>query len=94
MLLQKKYEEYNSASITMKKEIAYEVIRDVHAYGGRFLVPAKNCWVETDNTTARNKVSIAFRDVRKTMNAKKNHNYANSVSKELSTTKNSNINCM
>jgi len=93
-VLQSKYEQYNSASITKKREIAFEVIRDVHAYGGRFLIPAKNCWVEADAETARAKVSIAFRDVRKTLNAKKNRNYTNSLSKELSAVEKTNSGCL
>mmetsp|Transcript_23812 Transcript_23812/g.66046 ORF Transcript_23812/g.66046 Transcript_23812/m.66046 type:complete len:461 (-) Transcript_23812:980-2362(-) len=85
LLLQSKYEHYNFASIAKKKEIAFDVIREVHAYGGRFLVPSKNGWIETDDYSARSKVSIAFRDVRKIMNAKKNRKCNNSVSTELST---------
>ena len=93
-LLQSKYEQYNTASITKKKEIAFEVIRDVHSYGGRFLIPAKYCWVEADNEAARAKVSIAFRDVRKSFNAKRNGKYSNSVSKELSTVKSIEFSCL
>uniref|UniRef100_A0A7S4EK76 DUF6824 domain-containing protein n=1 Tax=Pseudo-nitzschia australis TaxID=44445 RepID=A0A7S4EK76_9STRA len=84
VLLQSIYERYNSASITKKKEIAFGVIGMVHGYGGRFLVPTKNCWMETDDETARNKVSIAFRDVRKAMNAKKKCERNDCVAGELS----------
>ena len=83
-LLQSKYERYNNSSIPQKKEIVLEVIGEVHVYGGRFLVPAKNCWMEADIELARTKVSIAFRDVRKTFNARKNLEHTNSVAKELS----------
>ena len=83
-LLQSKYERYNNSSIAQKRQIALEVIQQVRAYGGRFLVPGKNCWVEADMETARTKVSIAFRDVRKILNAKKNQTNTNSVSTELS----------
>lgn len=83
-LLQSKYEQYNSSTMTKKRKIAFEIIREVHTYGGRFLIPAKKCWMEADSETARAKVSIAFRDVRKTLNAKKNRSYNNSLAKELS----------
>lgn len=84
LLLQSIYERYNSASITKKKEIVFDVIMEVHEYGGRFLVPTKNCWMETDDETARNKVSIAFRDVRKAMNAREKCECNDSVAGELS----------
>jgi hypothetical protein len=93
-LLQTKYEQYNSASMNQKREIACELIRAVHACGGRFLIPAKNGWMEVDTEVARVKVSIAFRDVRKTLNAKRNRNYTNSVSKELSAEKKMDIGCL
>jgi uncharacterized protein (DUF1330 family) len=79
-LLQSKYELYDYVSLIKKKEIAMEVVREIQAAGGRFLVPHENCWVETNNETARNKVSIAFRDVRKSINARKNRNYTNTIS--------------
>ena len=81
------YSRAYSASITKKKEITFAVINEVHAYGGRFLVPVKNCWIKAENETARKKVSIAFCDVRKVMNAKKNRNYTNSVSNKFSAIK-------
>jgi uncharacterized protein (DUF1330 family) len=84
MLLQSKYDEYNVATMTRKKQILFDIVEQVHAYGGRFLVPTKNCWMETDDETARNKVSVAFRDVRKNMNAKKNLEYTDSVAEGLS----------
>ena len=84
MILQSKYIQYNSSTLAQKREIVLEVIRDVHACGGRFLIPAKNCWMEADTEVVRAKVSIAFRDVRKTLTAKKNRNDTNSVSKVLS----------
>ena len=93
-ILQSKYEQYNSSSISQKREIAFEVIEAVHAYGGRFLIPTKNCWIESDSETARAKVSIAFRDVRKTLNAKKNRNFSNSLSKELSAVKKPGFGCI
>eukprot|EP00533_Pseudo-nitzschia_delicatissima_P009131 CAMPEP_0116085306 /NCGR_PEP_ID=MMETSP0327-20121206/4251_1 /TAXON_ID=44447 /ORGANISM="Pseudo-nitzschia delicatissima, Strain B596" /LENGTH=167 /DNA_ID=CAMNT_0003576281 /DNA_START=127 /DNA_END=630 /DNA_ORIENTATION=+ len=93
-LLQSKYERYNNSSINQKRQIAHEVIQEVHAYGGRFLVPGKNGWVEADTETARAKVSIAFRDVRKLLNARKNQMTSNSVSTELSTTKNMDFGCL
>lgn len=93
-ILQSKYERYDSSSIAQKREIAFEVIREVHVYGGRFLIPAKNGWMEADSETARAKVSIAFRDVRKTLNAKKNRNFNNSVSKELSAVKKVGFGCL
>lgn len=83
-LLQSKYEEYNSASMTKKKEISFDIIRKVHAYGGRFLIPTSIGWVQTDDETARSKVSIAFRDVRKTINVTMNHKYSNSVASGIS----------
>eukprot|EP00536_Pseudo-nitzschia_multiseries_P006407 jgi/Psemu1/304094/fgenesh1_kg.135_\ len=94
-LLQSRYEEYNSASITQKKQIAFDVIREIRAYGGRFLVPTKNGWIETDDASARSKVSIAFRDVRKAMNARKNQQFNKSVADELSATmvKNESFGC-
>jgi len=93
LLLQNKFEEYNSASIARKREIALEVIQEVHCYGGRFLIPAKNCWMEAHNETARSKVSIAFRDVRKTLNSRKNRTFTNSVS-ELSARKDTGFGCL
>ncbi|VEU44185.1 unnamed protein product [Pseudo-nitzschia multistriata] len=84
MLLQSKYDEYNVATMTRKKQILFDIVEQVHVYGGRFLVPTKNCWMETDDETARNKVSVAFRDVRKNMNAKKNLEYTDSVAEGLS----------
>jgi hypothetical protein len=84
MILQSKYIQYNSSTLAQKREIVLEVIRDVHACGGRFLIPAKNCWMEADTEVVRAKVNIAFRDVRKTLTAKKNRNDTNSVSKVLS----------
>ncbi len=83
-LLQSKCDRYNNSSIAQKRQIVLEVIQQVHAYGGRFLLPRKNCWIETDMETACNKVSIAFRDVRKILRAKNNHTSNNSVSTELS----------
>lgn len=83
-LLRSKYEEYNSVSVTKKKEISFDIIRKVHAYGGRFLLPISIGWVETDDETARSKVSIAFRDVRKAINATMNRKYGNSVATEIS----------
>ena len=93
MLLQTKFEEYNSASIARKREIAFEVIQEVRGYGGRFLIPANNCWMEADNETTQAKVSIAFRDVRKTLNSRKNRSFINSVS-ELSARGDDSIDCL
>ena len=94
LLLQSKFEQYNASSINQKREITLQVIGEVHAYGGRFLLPAKCCWIKADIETIRAKVSIAFRDVRKAMHAKKNRCYSNSVSMELSTDKNANFGCI
>ena len=88
ILLQKKFEEYNSAHISRRREIVSEVIQEVHRYGGRFLIPAKSWWVQASSASARAKVSIAFRDVRKTLNSTKNRSFANSLSKELSASRN------
>ncbi len=92
-LLQSKYERYNNSNIPQKRQIALEVIEEVHAYGGRFLIPSKNCWIEADAETARTKVSIAFRDVRKSMNAKRYRDYTDSFSEELSAVKKRDFGC-
>ena len=93
-ILQAKYERYNTSNVKQKSLIAIEVIDEVRAYGGRFLIPAKNCWIEADPETTRAKISIAFRDVRKALNAKKNRNYNNSFSEELSAVKNMDFGCL
>lgn len=94
VLLQSKYERYNSSNIPQKRQIALEVIQEVHDYGGRFLIPAKNCWIEADAATARLKVSIAFRDVRKSINAKRNRDNTNSFSEQLSAVKKMDFVCL
>jgi len=46
----------------ISREIVDELIRD----GGKFLIKQKNWWTSCDRETAREKVSVAFRDMRKT----------------------------
>ena len=46
----------------ISREIVDELIQD----GGRFLIKQKSWWTNSDRETAREKVSVAFRDMRKT----------------------------
>ena len=46
----------------ISREIVDELIQD----GGKFLIKQKSWWTNSDRETAREKVSVAFRDMRKT----------------------------
>jgi len=49
-----------------KTMISREIVDELVNNGGRFLVKEKNWWANSDRDTAREKVSVAFRDMRKT----------------------------
>lgn len=75
-LLESKLETYDAASGTEEKiYITLDVVLEIWAMGGRFLTKDPHGdWLVpiTDEETARMKVSVAFRDVRKTIKANSN----------------------
>lgn len=73
-MLESKLGDYdNAASVQEKIRITTNVLIDIKASGGRFLVKDKKGWWALANAeTARIKVSNAFRDVRKSNRAREN----------------------
>jgi len=73
-MLESNLESYdNAASVQEKIRITNEVLLNIVASGGRFLVRDKQGWWSPANEqTARVKVSNAFRDVRKSIRAREN----------------------
>ncbi len=49
-----------------KTMISREIVDELMQKGGRFLIKQKSWWTNSDRETAREKVSVAFRDMRKT----------------------------
>ncbi|KAL3930368.1 MAG: hypothetical protein SGARI_004502, partial [Bacillariaceae sp.] len=63
LLLEVKTHRWEPASNQDKGKLARELVREIRASGGRFLREEENGWfVEVDEDTARQKVSIGFRD--------------------------------
>jgi hypothetical protein len=73
-MLQSKLGDYdNAASVQEKIRITNDVLVDIEASGGRFLVrDKKGWWAPANEQSARIKVSNAFRDVRKSNRAREN----------------------
>lgn len=67
-MLESRLEEYNAAKTKKEKtEIAWEIVRQLKGWSCRFLrEDSRGWWVEVSDDVARQKVSIGFRDVRKT----------------------------
>ena len=58
--------------------VALEILKEVHALGGRFLTQCDTGWKEIDEVVAREKISSAFRSFRK-VKANANKNSANAA---------------
>ena len=74
-MLEASLESYdNAASVQEKIRITNQILLNIEASGGRFLVRDKQgCWwAPANEQTARVKVSNAFRDVRKSIRAREN----------------------
>lgn len=73
-LLESNLESYDNAdSVQEKIRITNDVLVNIEASGGRFLVRDKQgWWAPANEQTARLKVSNAFRDVRKSIRAREN----------------------
>lgn len=73
-MLESKLGDYdNAASVQEKIRITTDVLVDIEASGGRFLVrDKKGWWAPANEQSARIKVSNAFRDVRKSNRAREN----------------------
>ncbi len=67
-ILESRLKEYNEAPTKKEKtEIAWAVVRQIKSWSWRFLrEDTRGWWVEVSDDVARQKVSIGFRDVRKT----------------------------
>jgi hypothetical protein len=66
-LMESRFLEHRDARAAERKTaITWEVVEEVKRRGGRFLVKDKSWWVVADQETARDKVSVMFRDMRKT----------------------------
>lgn len=65
-IIQSRFEEHRDATVTERKTaITWEVVLEIQRRGGRFLVKDQGWWALADQDTAREKVSVAFRDMRK-----------------------------
>ncbi|KAG7348480.1 hypothetical protein IV203_017185 [Nitzschia inconspicua] len=74
-IMESRFQEHRDATaIDRKTAITWEVVIECQRRGARFLVKDKNWWVVADQDTAREKVSIAFRDMRKSFAAKSKAN--------------------
>lgn len=74
----------NAASVQEKIRITNEVLVNIEASGGRFLVRDKQgWWAPANEETARVKVSNAFRDVRKSIRARENRKRIKSESQKF-----------
>jgi len=65
-MMETRFMEHRDARIVERKtSITWEIVETIKNRGGRFLVKDKSWWVVADPDTAREKVSVAFRDMRK-----------------------------
>ena len=67
-IIESRFEEHRDASVIERKTaITWEVLIEIQRRGGRFLVRGKDkgWWTVADQDAAREKVSVAFRDMRK-----------------------------
>lgn len=65
-IMESRFEEHRDATVIDRKTaITWEVVLECQRRGARFLIKDKNWWVVADQDTAREKVSVAFRDMRK-----------------------------
>jgi hypothetical protein len=58
-------EHYDAGSVDRKTEITWEVVREMQRLHARFLIKDKSWWIVVDQDAAREKVSVSFRDMRK-----------------------------
>ena len=64
-LLDQRIDQYVTASHNNKSEIAWDVVKEIKAGGGRFLRELESGFFEhVDDKTARKKISLAFRDAK------------------------------
>jgi hypothetical protein len=64
MMLEQRWEAYDSAKYGEKMEIAWEIVHKIKCGQGRFLKEESNgLYTKVDDETAREKISIAFRDI-------------------------------
>jgi hypothetical protein len=71
-LLEPRYERYETAEYSDKARIAWEVVREIKKGLGRFLKEDPNGWfVEVPDELARQKISIAFRDMKRARRRKR-----------------------
>lgn len=80
-LLEAKYEEYDEApSRKEKTEIAWSIVQQLEQSKCRFLKEdSTGYWVEVTSDIARQKVSVGFRDLRKTVEEEARRHTSNSV---------------
>jgi uncharacterized protein (DUF1330 family) len=65
-IMESQFEEHRDATVIDRKTaITWEVVQEVQRHGARFLVKDKGWWRVANQDTAREKVSVAFRDMRK-----------------------------
>jgi hypothetical protein len=86
-LLESNLESYDNAdSVQEKIRITNEVLVNIEASGGRFLVRDKQgWWAPANEHAARLKVSNAFRDVRKSIRARENRKRLKSDTSKFAT---------
>lgn len=66
-LLEPRYERYEAAEYRDKAAIAWEVVNEIKGGSGRFLKEDPDGWfVQVSDELARQKISIAFRDMKRT----------------------------
>lgn len=66
-IMEKRFLEHRDALTAERKTmISREIVDELVQNGGRFLIKEKSWWANSDRDTAREKVSVAFRDMRKT----------------------------
>jgi hypothetical protein len=74
-IMESRFEEHRDATVIDRKTaITWEVVLECQRKGARFLIKDKNWWVVADQDTAREKVSVAFRDMRKSFASKEKGN--------------------
>jgi hypothetical protein len=64
-MIEQNLDRYDATPKHLKMPIALEILKQVHAIGGRFLAPCDAGWKEIDEISAREKVSSCFRSFRK-----------------------------
>ena len=67
-LIEDCYDTYETSTYSQRKQITEEILDIIRASGGRFLKDDGMGWCEVDEAVARQKVSNAFRSVRKAHN--------------------------